>query len=619
MASALRRRGPLEQFHGTTVAILDSLDALEEPAAVLASRQSPGHLSSIHQIRATVNRAAMRVYVSHPQGIPYARTLLERIYTSAAAQNVVVSIDPDLLGTLIRRFRSAESTGLVWRLSSDTTHSTAFHSFLGTILSHLTELRQDLFTQIMDIHIDSGTPIAVLEPLIGKCMRLHRFEGRWTPAAYNVLILAHRRDGNLRGCLDVYNTFRRSLDPFDEEWNAYTSSTIHWPYESILTASLDSQRHAPTAKSYRAPSDMPSRIWEDLQADGVSPPPRLIAYLIRCARISGDTKSAHRLWNVFFPASSSTTFPSSSPAPTSSGSPTARPDIDCYYQYIKLLRLPTQGRTIPLRPIIRQLLNQCTTASQPLAFVRALWVQVLRTALSPCHADFPLAIWILDRPGLPLDADVIDALGEGILRYALVKPRGKRWHRAVLGPEFAERADRRLRLPSGVYSRNARSRGITTRDWDLLSRRLAFLRSSDARTGQEGELVYLPLGKPLARWTISNSVPFKTNHTTGLSDGDGVSQGTMDALAACLRGMLEACLTTRQRGRNPFLLTAEAENAELVKHVGTGQDFKNARPDETGMADELLVRTGNGGKTGENGNASVLRLAMEGLYRDLFG
>ncbi|KAJ9099374.1 hypothetical protein QFC20_005727 [Naganishia adeliensis] len=530
MASALRRRGPLEAFHETTVAILDSLDALEEPAAVLASRQSPGHLSSIHQIRATVHRAAMRVYVSHPQGIP----------------NVVVSIDPDLLGTLIRRFRSAESTGLVWRLPSDTAHSTAFHSFLGTILSHLTELRQDLFTQIMDIHIDSGTPIAVLEPLIGKCMRLHRFEGRWTPAAYNVLILAHRRDGNLRGCLDVYNTFRRSLDPFDEEWNAYTSSTIHWPYESILTASLDSQRHAPTAKSYRAPSDMPSRIWEDLQADGVSPPPRLVAYLI-----------------------SAPPPPNHSPLSARSGSKSSEPP--CHL----------------VTPISH----------------------------SPSGSSIDFTI-----PGLPLDADVIDALGEGILRYALVKPRGKRWHRAVLGPEFAERADRRLRLPSGVYSRNARSRGITTRDWDLLSPVGSHvLRSSGAaRTGQ-GELVYLPLGKPLARWTTPNSVPFKTNHTTGLSDGDGVSQGTMDALVACLRGMLEACLTTRQRGRNPFLLTAEAENAELVKHVGTGRDFKNARADETGMADELLVRTGNGGKTGENGNASVLRLAMEGLYRDLFG
>lgn len=533
----------------------------------------------------------MRVYVAHPQGIPYARTLLERIYTSSAARNVIVSVDPDLLGTLIRRFRSAPTSDMPWRLSTDTTHTTAFHSFLGTILSHLTELRQDLFTQIMDIHIDSGTPVSVLEPLINKCMRLHRFPGRWTPAAYNVLILAHRRDGDFHACLDVYNSFRRSLDPFDESWHNYTASTLHWPYESLLTAALESQRSVQKNR-YRAPSDMPSRIWGDLQVDGISPPPRLVAYLVKCARHSGDPTSAHRLWNVFFPpTSSSTILASSSTAPAPPASST--PDIDCYYQYLKLLRQPAKGPSVPLRPIIRRLLTHYPPRSPvPTPFIRTTYLEALRTALCPTYADFPLAIWLVDRALLDGDADVVDVLGEGILRHALSKPRGGRWIRTVLGTEFEKHlAGRRKRVPRGIWTRNARSRGVTTRDWDLLSHHLVGLRSSPAE-----ETVYLPLGNPLARWTTMKSPPpptsSQTSHTAASEDSK-VSWETIDELVACLRGILVACLTTRQRG-NPS-----------VPVVGTGKDCES---DDNGVGEET-------GGSGER----VLRRAMEGLYRDLLG
>lgn len=611
LASTIRR-GPLEAFHQTVTDVLDSLQALEESAAVLAGRQDRSHLSSIRQIRATIHRAALRLYAAHPQGLPYARTLLDRIYRDADARNDVVNVDSDVLGVLIHRFRSAEATGVVWRLPADKDHRAAFHAFLSSILSHITDLRVSLFTQIMDIHIDAGTPVSVLEPLISKCMRLHRFPGRWTPAAYNVLILAHRRDGNFRGCLDTYETFRRSLRPSDEAWNRYIASTLPWPYESLLTASLDSQRLAVDAKRFRAPRDMPAKIWDDLQADSVEPPPRLIAYLIRCARINGDVRSAHRLWNVFCPDSPAA-LEKSSTSPSTPTASSVKLDIDCYLQYLKLLAIPSPSHP-PLRPILRRLLEQRITASQSPAFVCSLWTQVLRTALSSGHADFPLAIWTLDRflcDGLPLDADVIDAVAEGILSYAVAKPRSTRLLRAVLGEEHAANiAGQRRRLPRGVQARNMRSRGVTTRDWDSFSRHLVSLREG------KGEMAYLPLGRPLARWTTPRAVPLRVVATSD-PRGFGADAETMMQLARCLRGILEACIVTQQRYTFPL----EAQGRDR-REPGKSVHKEGSTPDtngSTGEAKAAGVKAGESKVDGRIDRKVVLRRAMQDLYRDLFG
>lgn len=673
MATSLRRQGPLQRFQEMADAILGSLDTLEEPAAILASRQDASALASVRRIRSTIHRAAMRVYISHSQGIPFARMLLDRIYAAADARDQVASIDPNLLGVLIRRFRSAPRTGLAWRLSLDENHDTAFHAFLSSILSHVTELRQDLFTQIMDIHLDAGTPVSTLTTLIDKCMRLHRFPGRWTPAAYNILILAHRRDGDFQQCLDAYAAFRRSLRPSDQAWDRYTSSTIAWPYESLLAAALDSQRLPLNAGQFRAPQDMPSRIWEDLQADGIPPPPRLIAYLLKGARINGDVKAAHRLWKVFCPdtASSAALQSPASPTLTPSASPAVKLDIDCYLQYLKLLTLPSSAARPPSRKIIRHLLEQRVTASQSPAFVRSLWTQVLRTALSPGYQDFPLAIWVLDRfdtDGLPLDADVIDAIASGILRHALAKPRSARHLRSILGEEHtAHLAAQRKRLPRGVQERNMRSRGITTRDWDLFSHHLASLRCTPGN-GQV-ETVYLPLGRPLARWTIPKQVAARTTTVSDASmdmdkKTDSMDTETVVQLARSLRGLLEACITTPQRGVYsfptdpsvkhlvPFAIRRKAKpddaalepdkHSEPAGHLNTdprptdvaqkepprdgeegGDDKKGVTPNEMIQAGERKAREGKAGNAsagdGKVDGKTVLRRAMQEVYRDLFG
>jgi hypothetical protein len=674
LASTIRRRGPLEPFHQTVTNVLDSLQTLEEPAAASASCQNPSHLASIRQVRATIQRSALRLYASHPGGLPYARTLLDQTYRDADARDDVVNVDPDILGTLIRRFRSAETTGFIWRLPTDTDHRAVFHSFLSSILSHLRDLPPDLFTQIMDIHLDSGTPVAVLQPLINKCMRLHAFPGRWTPAAWNVLILAHRRDGNYRGCLDAYRSFRHALTPpcptppeSAEAWDRYTSSTISWPYEALLAAALESHRLPLTAGQFRAPQDMPYKIWEDLQADGVSVPPRLVAYLLRGARMNGDIRSAHRLWNVFSPDSTDPDKSSTAPAPASS---VVKLDIDCYLQYLKLLPLPSAAPRPPLRRIIRHLLEQHITSSQPIPWIRSLWTQVLRTALSPGYQDFPLAIWVLDRfdtNSLPLDADVIDAIASGILRHALAKPRSARYLRSILGEEHAAHlAAQRKRLPRGVQERNMRSRGVTTRDWDFFSRHLASLRSTPGN-GQV-EMVYLPLGRPLARWTTPKQVATRTttiSHAGADKETDTVDAEALRELARSLRGLLEACITTPQRGvysfpRDPSVKhlvplamqrKAKPDGAALepdkdsgpAGHLNTGHsptdvargerprggeeggdDKKGVAPNEVIQAGERKAREGKAAGNARAGDGKVdgkpvLRRAMQEVYRDLFG
>lgn len=565
MARSIRSRSrgspTLEQFHETAYAVLDSLDALEEPARVLAIRQV-SHVSGLQQIRRTVLRAAFRTFVEHREGLPHARTLLERIWRDGREGTV----DSDALGMMIRRFRTTEE-GLAWRLPNDTTHAQAFHDFLAQVLTHLTELKQDVFTLIMDIHIDNHMPVDSLQQLIDKCMRLsHPFDGRWTPAAYHVLIQAHRRDGNVGACIKVYETFRSMIHSTasDVPWHQYISATITWPYEALLTASLES-RATITRNRYRAPADMPKRIWTDLQADGITPPPRLLAYLIKSARYNKDLSSAHRLWSIFSPSATPTSTPTS-----------PKPDIDCYYQYIKLLRLQplAKGPIIPLRPLITSLLLSKTTAGQRVPYIRSLWTQVLLTALSPPYHDFPLALWVLHRfhpNGIPLDTGVIDTAASGILKYASAKHRGSAWTRTVLGDAFATATSRTAsgrRFPTGVGERNARSRGPTTRHWDALSHHLASLR------GHPGNVVYLPLGEPLARWTSPGAgKPPPSVKTVVTARGNDDSEGEMETLAGLLGALetiVERIITTPQRGATPFpssSLGGENPSASSAKAV----------------------------------------------------
>ncbi|KAJ9113029.1 hypothetical protein QFC22_006125 [Naganishia vaughanmartiniae] len=625
-----RRRGrdrspvALETLDEKTTRLLDSLNALEEPVRTLALRDptASSYGAAVKQIRATVHRAALRVFVEHSRGLPFARRFLQRMWDDARGYGCVGKPDSDVLGMMVKKFRGAEDEGMVWRLKEqekETTHAAAFQMFLGSVLSELKDLREDIFTLIMDIHIDSGMSVESLKNLVNKCMRFSQSEwnGRWTPAAYHALMQAFRRDGDIRGCMDTYRSYRETLAKAvgDDAWNRRNFSTASWPYEAVLTACLEARVGGIRKDRYRPPRDMPEVVWRDIQHDGVVPPPRLLAYLIKLAVQGKDVQAAHRLWGIFFPAST----------PENGHRLIARPDMDCYAQYFKLLRQQPAagGDIVPLRPVVKQMLDSRVTAGQKLSAVRAVWTQVLETSLRAPYYDLPLALWILgrfdgnpsntenresdgDSTGFPIDALVIDTAASRLINYWKSKPRGTHWTRQVMGSEglalYLER-DRGgpgsgSRMPLGLRARNARSRGATIKDWDMLSRRLEALAGKVG--GQEGE-VYLPLAKPFARWdTPENAAKvFQTrvfrSSSSNTTEGQYKHPSTSPAQTIVLQRF--------QRGLIRMLELCIAAKPGLGVNVWIEQ------------AKEVLLLRGETVCVGEQ----VVSVAMQDVRRDLFG
>lgn len=657
-----RRRGrdgasALKTLSEKTVRILDSLNALEEPVRTLALRDpnTSSNGAALRQIRSTVHRAALRAFVDHSQGLPFARQLLHRMWDDARGHACVGNPDSDVLGMMVKKFRYAEENGLVWRLDdndgSETTHGAAFQTFLGSVLSELKDLQEDIFTLIMDIHVDSGMSIESLKQLINKCMRFSQSEwnGRWTPAAFHALMQAYRRDGDVRGCIDTYQAFRETMRAAtgDDAWNRRNFSTASWPYEAVLTACLEARALRVRKDRYRPRKDMPEVIWRDIQADGVVPPARLLAYLIKLAVQGKDLKAAHRLWGIFFPLVNTDE--------DKRHRMISRPDMDCYTQYFKLVRQQpfAGGDIVPLRPLVRQLLESRVTAGQKRSSVRALWTRVLETSLSAPYYDLPLSLWILGRfnssdteadgKGLAIDALVIDVAAERLINYWKSKPRGTRWTRQVMGAEglalYLERdrgagagEERRKRMPLGVRRRDARSRGATGDDWDMIGRRLEQLAaegadgdaaeggSGGANEGKEG-VVYLPLAKPFARWETltqenSNKVfqpkIFKSNsnnndNVNGQAE-TGSSRAVLERFHHGLKKMMALCIAAKPRlGINVWIEQAREVMDSRGKR-GAGEDVDDGDGDVKdgsvpGLVDETLV----------------LNVAMRAVYRDLFG
>ncbi|KAJ9112883.1 hypothetical protein QFC19_000438 [Naganishia cerealis] len=606
-----RRRGrarsaALQPLYEKTKRILDSLNALEEPVRTLAIRNpsESSHQKALQQIRSTVHRAALRAFVEHSQGLPFARHLLQRMWDDARTHACVGKADSDVLGMMIKKFRHAEENGIAWRIESDTTHPIAFQAFLDSILSRLTSLQEDIFTLIMDIHVDSGISVESIRILLEKCMHFAQSEwnGRWTPAAFHALMQAYRREGDVRGCIETYRSFRTTMSAAasEEAWNRRNFSTLSWPYEAVLTACLEARMGGATKDKYRPPSNMPELIWKDIQEDGVVPPPRLLAYLIKLAMHSKDLKAAHRLWGIFFPL-----------AKTKDGHLLiSRPDIDCYYQYFKLVRQQpfAKGDIVPLRQLVRQLLDSKVTAGQNLSLVRSLWMQVLETALSAPYYDLPLALWVLGRfndKALTVDGSVIDVTAECLIKYWKAKPRGTQWTREVMGIEaikmYVDRDRGGQRMPLGVRARNLRSRGATTADWDMISRRLVELVKVDDQDKAEQSITYLPLAKPVARWEVPKHTS-QAFHTKVFSTPDRQRQqanvaapSVLSSLRRGLTTMLELCIVAKPRiGINPYI--EHAQQLAMPKREG-----------------------GNEAVKGEPSSAVILRHAMQGVHRDLFG
>lgn len=468
---SLRPQDPLDALNALTHRTLDALDALPVSAQT-------------QQIRRTVVRCAGRAFVRHPRGIPFARALIGR----------GEGVDGDTLGILIRRFRYAQVNNDPWALPSDPTpHRTAFHAFLGQELTRLRTLSPDIFTQIMDIHIDNGMSVSSLTGLINQCMALRaQWSGRWTPAAWQVIIQAYRRDGDLQGCMRTYVAFREAQETRDDEgWERYVKGTEAWPYEALLAACTDPKRVA--KGKYTAPADMPEVIWRDMQDDGVPPPPRLVAHLLNLARENADAEAGHRLWRA-----------------------STNVDIGCYTAYLHLIRCHCP--TTPLRPLIRRILESKITANQTAPRVAALWRHALLAALAPGRSDFPLARFLLDR--CTHDETTLDAVGARLFAYSKSRPRGAAWWRSVWNAEPPS-----LRhAPMGIQSRNARTRRLTRAEWDLVSRRIRELGGEDA---------VLPLSRPLARWERSLN-PYAPQSSSGDVDLEPVKRALIVLLERCI-------------------------------------------------------------------------------------
>lgn len=408
-------------------------------------------------------------------------------------------LDGDTLGILIRRFRYAQVNDEPWALPGEmSTHTTAFHTFLGRQLTRLRSLSPDIFTQIMDIHIDNGMSVSCLTGLINQCMVLRaQWSGRWTPAAWQVIIQAYRRDGDMQGCIRTYDAFRQAQGRTDEGWERYVKGTKAWPYEALLAACMDPSRVA--KGRYTAPANMPEVIWRDMQHDGIPPPPRLVAHLLNLARENADAEAGHRLWRA-----------------------STHVDIGCYTAYLHLIR--RDGPTTPLRPLIRQILESRITANQTAPRVAALWRHALLTALAPGRSDFALARFLLDR--CTHDETTLDAVAARLFAYGKSRRRGAAWWRSVwnVEPPLLRHA------PMGIQSRNARTRRLTRAEWDLIARRIREL-------GGGGDAV-LPLSRPLARWERSPN-PYAPQRSSGGVD--------LEPIKRALVVLLEQCIGTRPR------------------------------------------------------------------------
>lgn len=337
----------------------------------------------------------------------------------------------------------------------------AIFSLLRHGLALVPQADLHLFSLVMATHVRYGTPTPDIMQIVQDSMSTAGFaaEESWPAEAYDAIISAFRRDGDLASCRRWYEDYRALAKAVDAD------AARHWPYISMLFAQQQYGR--------RQDSQAMMDILADMRQDGLEPPLEILNALLRQARDTCNNEAAEQIWAILG---------------------TGRRDIESYIQYL---------RAAPsVRTLVHEALELYKEASPKMQS------RFLHTVLvNSIGNDMSLCLWALrqyEELGVVMSDETVDALGRGLIRFWLRERLERDWSYQVFGSRGLGIWQASHGDPS--HARSARRRRVSPRMWAALEAQLA--------SGVGAHLSRsLPLTRPAARynqgpdWHINPSQP----------------------------------------------------------------------------------------------------------------
>ena len=437
----------------------------------------------------------LAVIAKHPHGITAAKKILDRLLDEGIVPSQE-NLTAVLKGMIKRREEQAEqksdNLGEAIKLSR-------------VLLERVPFADAHLFTLIGTLQIVSGSPTTQIIKMVADFMQV---DGRsevmeWIPQAFDLVMRAYRRDGDVKRVMSWYSMYRKSREhqsvmegsvgPVVRKVRRQDVEARIWPHVTMLHANQEARSvgRTRTAGIYVPDRSHAGSIVRSILHDGLHIPSEVFAHLIRTATKSRDVRLASRLWEMARQRSEET------------GQVLK---LDVWTAGFELSAKGAEGGLKDPRTMLKDMLDAhpgrvfAIHASSPM--VRGLAVSIVQAALTPARGDFALALWAVqecERSHVSVDPGMIDAVARAVLTFSIARGRSPEWIRVVLGSKGLRRK-RASRM--GLRRHVVKRAGLMLMDWNIVSWRLFELSremASRANVPVMERMVYLPATRPLAR------------------------------------------------------------------------------------------------------------------------
>lgn len=364
--------------------------------------------------------------------------------------------NPAIMTTMLQRaiVRFESESG-----SRKTTREAIF-TLLRQGLSLVPQADLHLFSLVMATHVRLGTPTPEIVQVVQASMTTAGFAPQeWPAEAFDAVISAFRRDGDLTSCRRWYDDYRASTQPIGSAGTA----ARHWPYVSMLFAQQERGKHS---QNTQAMMDITS----EMRQDGLDPSAEILNMLLRRAKDTCNIEVAEQIWTML----------------------EGQRNIESCIQVIR------DASATALRPLVAEAMPIYRDANPKMQsrFLHAIVKEAV-------EKDLQLCLWALRQYtayGLVMTDDTIDALGRGLLRFWLRERLERDWSQDVFGIKGlgiwqATHGD----LSSKTSPSQVRRRRITPRMWAALEKQIE--RESGTSLSRS-----LPLTRPVARYDRTSKV-----------------------------------------------------------------------------------------------------------------
>jgi hypothetical protein len=431
----------------------------------------------------------------HPYGIPAAKKVLDRLLEEG-----IVPSQENLTAVLKGMIKRQEGEG---EQKSDITGEAIKLS--RVLLKRVPFADAHLFTLIGSLQIVSGTPTTQITKMVADFMQV---DGRpevmeWIPQAFDLVMRAYRRDGDVKRAMSWYAMYRKSREhqsvrdgfvgPVVRKIRPQDAEARIWPHITMLHANQEARSvgRTRTVGMYVPDRRHAGSILRSILHDGLHIPSEVFAHLIRTAMKSRDVRLASQLWEMARQRSEETG---------------QFLKLDVWTAGFQLSAKGAEGQLKDPRALLKDMLDAqpgrtlANTASP--AMVRGLAMSIVQAALTPARGDFALALWAVqecERNHVSVDSGVIDAVARAVLSFSIARGRSSEWIRMVLGSKGLRR---KRASRTGLRRHVVKRAGLMLMDWNIFSWRLFELSQETAsRTNVPAmeRMVYLPATRPLAR------------------------------------------------------------------------------------------------------------------------